>query len=191
MSPGRYDLSTDGLDLGEGNDVQPDLLGHPGGVGNHPIDQHDVTEGLVPAAALGLAKMGQLRSAAHHARHAGLVQNKVDGLWTQRVVEGHRRSAEGVDGVLAQDPLHAVLHVQSQEEEVIGVAAQELHGVEAGGDGVDAGHHLDVGAVDEGGGQAAGGNGAEAEAGAEGVDIAPVAESLVQGKAASASEGGG
>ena len=188
MSPGRYDLSSDGLHLGEGNDVQPDLLGHSGGIGDHPINQHDVTEGIVRTVALGLAQMGQLGPAAHHARHAGLVEDKVDGLRAQRVVQGHRRPAEGVDGMLTEDPLHAVLHVQTKQEEVVGVAANKLHGVKAGGDGIDAGYHLDVGAVDEGGGQTPGGNGAEAEAWAEGVDVTPVTKGLVQGETTGTSE---
>ena len=55
MSPGRDDLSTDGLHLGERNDVQANLLGHSGGIGDHPINQHDVTEGIVRTVALRLA----------------------------------------------------------------------------------------------------------------------------------------
>ena len=89
----RYDLGTDGLDLGEGHDVQPGRLGHLGGIGDHPIDEDDVTEGIVLAAPLGLAKVGQFGPAAHHARHAGLIQHKVDGLGTQRIIERYRRTA--------------------------------------------------------------------------------------------------
>ena len=93
--------------------------------------------------------------------------------------------------MLGQDPLHAVLHVEAQQEEVVAVARHELHGIQTGGDGVDARHHLDVAAVDVGGGQAAGADGAEAEARTEGVDVPAMAEGLVQRQTARAPEGRG
>lgn len=68
----------------------------------------------------------------------------------ERVVERHGRAAEAVHGLLGQDPLGAVPHVDPQEEQPVAVAVEEAlaAGLEARSDRLDAGDALAVARVD-------------------------------------------
>ena len=150
VSPGRDDLRPDRLDLGERDGRQAGSGRHRRGLGRHAVGQHDGAEPRTGARRLGLAQPRQLLPGADHAGHAGVLEDVPDRVRPERVVERHRRAAEAVDGLLGQDPLGAVPHVDPQEEEAVAVAVEEAlaAGVEARGDRLDAGDALAVARVD-------------------------------------------
>lgn len=113
MALRRDALASHGLDLGKGNYREPNLLCLLYTVRNDTVHEDGVLQGSAVSRSLRLAYARELRSRANHRLGRGLVQNELDCARTKSIVEWRSAATDTVDGMLCQNPFHAILHVKS------------------------------------------------------------------------------
>lgn len=95
------------------------------------------------------------------------------------------------DGLFANEPFHAIFHIQSEQNHPIFLCRRnQVECFQTRRKGIDSGQDLRVGAVDIGSCQAVGANRPESQAGTEWVERLPISKALVQGPATLVSQFG-